>query len=1006
MRGALIILGISIMRLEPFLKTSERVRTFLSTHRVGLATLVFTDLVGSTELKRILGDLQAVSLIQRHHSALREVLIDFSEAEEIETAGDSFFVIFSKPSEAVRFALLLQRRLRALSQEAGIQLQDRIGIHVGEVFVEERPEAQKRKDLFGIQVDTCARVSSLAAGDQILMTRFAFDNARQIMSGNEHLEGAPTLWLRHGFYEMKGLDEPLEICEVGEQGAAVLAPPSNAEKAKRLSSEQFNRVGWRPSVGQAFPNTEWIMQEKLGGGGFGEVWKAFNRRGTETSAFKFCFSEEGHHWLRQSWEVWQRLSCSVAKTQLGIVNIHEAYLQDQPYALRMEYLPAADLGLWCAARGGVRHVPLSVRVQVVIQLAEALQQAHICGVCHKDIKPSNIMVAATDEAGNIVVKLGDFGTWSEKPMSGGGAASSSRVIGSPLYFSPEQASGNLAITPASDIYSLGVVLYELLTGRPPFVRATLSAILDAHRHEDPRLPSLECPEVPEPLQRICLKAMEKRPQDRYASAEEVAFDLRRFTNGALVAVRPTQYDNLMATRARRHVEEIAIWRKEHLLTDHEFASLAGAYSRFDRAGLEAVMETRRVHICLLGLLLGGWLVVDGSALWLATQWSVLSSMHKTIIAWVPSLVTNLLSVLLWKKGRYRSAHILFVLGAISVPVGMGVTLHSLQISEVQFGNPSIKVGLIHNSQLLIALVSGVAWTALLIYRVRLVSVSAIGTALALMTYLVVLDFDNLAKLADGHLATLGLKLLPMAILALGVGAGLACVRLRKRQAIPWLAISLALLVISTLIMAWNAPEEWFFDTKDTKVSISSDAINPLRGLLIAGCALVFFLVGNLLRRWFLVSARPAYVTLLMLAPLCFLGGLTFISVNWPASWLSLPLFGERVALPDLLLCGFSIGCITLAASIQMRIYAFMGLFFLTIAEWRIGFLFFHSTNPKWSLLLLAFGGLLVITMAAFELGQRAHKERADIDDVAENLQGSFREPSPSFHEEDPLRRDS
>lgn len=133
----------------------------MNRHRIGLLTILFTDIVGSVALKQTLGDATAVRLIQAHHGRVRELLAGFPDGEEIETAGDSFLLVFTKPSEAVRYALQLQASLREFAANEGQPIQDRIGIHVGEVFVaREASEAAKRR-LFGTQVDTCARLMSL-----------------------------------------------------------------------------------------------------------------------------------------------------------------------------------------------------------------------------------------------------------------------------------------------------------------------------------------------------------------------------------------------------------------------------------------------------------------------------------------------------------------------------------------------------------------------------------------------------------------------------------------------------------------------------------------------------------------------------------------------------------------------------------------------------------------------------------------------------------------------------
>lgn len=130
--------------------------------QTGVVTLLFTDIVSSTALKQRLGDKAGSALIQQHRALVRQLLAACPGAEEIETAGDSFLLSFPKPSDAVRFALVLQGRLRALNQGQPVPLQDRIGIDLGEVVIEQHAAGHKPKDLYGLQIDTCARVMSLA----------------------------------------------------------------------------------------------------------------------------------------------------------------------------------------------------------------------------------------------------------------------------------------------------------------------------------------------------------------------------------------------------------------------------------------------------------------------------------------------------------------------------------------------------------------------------------------------------------------------------------------------------------------------------------------------------------------------------------------------------------------------------------------------------------------------------------------------------------------------------
>ena len=497
------------MDLEQALQHRAQVEEFRRRHRTGLVTLLFTDIVGSTQLKTALGDHAGVALIQSHHALVRDILSQFKEAEEISTAGDSFFIVFVKPSDAVRFALLLQSKLRALAPanvrppEAGRALPstphpgslcDRIGIHIGEVVIEEREGAAKPRDLYGVQVDLAARVMGLAQGDQILLTRSAFDNARQVLKG-EDIPGLGELsWLNHGPYVIAGLEEPLEICEVGEAGLAHLQQPADARKAHRkVSADEEPVLGWRPAVDQLVPNTQWVLEKKLGEGGFGEVWLGRHQKLKERSVFKFCFRADRVRSLKREMTLFR-----VLKERVGdhpnIVRLLEVYFEEPPFYVVMDHVEGSDLNTWCEQQGGVDKVPLETRLEIVAQIADALQAAHDAGVIHRDVKPGNILVSRWGETLSsrdltespkgmsgldgfspyrVQAKLTDFGIGqvvSEEALRGVTKAgftqtiiadSSSSQTGSQMYMAPELLAGKPASI-RSDIYSLGVVLYQLL----------------------------------------------------------------------------------------------------------------------------------------------------------------------------------------------------------------------------------------------------------------------------------------------------------------------------------------------------------------------------------------------------------------------------------------------------------------------------------------------------------------------------------------------------------------
>src|SRR5262249_31715021 len=150
--------------------------------------------------------------------------------------------------------------------------------------------------LVGMAADLASRVMSLAQGGQILLTRFAFNEARQSIGdrASPDVDEPPLKWVAHGNYLFAGLDEPVEVFEVGVEGLAPLSPPPNSDKSRRsVSLEQEETLGWRPAVGLMVPQRlNWVLQRKLGEGTFGEVWLASNETTHQTRVFKFCFDIE------------------------------------------------------------------------------------------------------------------------------------------------------------------------------------------------------------------------------------------------------------------------------------------------------------------------------------------------------------------------------------------------------------------------------------------------------------------------------------------------------------------------------------------------------------------------------------------------------------------------------------------------------------------------------------------------------------------------------------------
>jgi WD40 repeat protein len=198
------------------------------------------------------------------------------------------------------------------------------------------------------------------------------------------------------------------------------------------------------------------------------------------------------------------------------------------------YCPGITLSAWLKQR--TEPVPYRQAAQVMATLAEAVAHAHERGVVHRDLKPGNVLL----QSSGLIPKITDFGL--AKLAEGNGAdvsqTQTGAILGTPSYMAPEQAGAKKEIGPAADIYALGAILYELLTGRPPFVADSTLEMLVLVRNQEPLAPSRLRPKLPRDLETICLKCLQKEPGRRYSSARALANDLRHYLAGEPIQARP------------------------------------------------------------------------------------------------------------------------------------------------------------------------------------------------------------------------------------------------------------------------------------------------------------------------------------------------------------------------------------------------------------------------------------------------------------------------------------
>src|SRR6185437_15965633 len=199
-------------------------------------------------------------------------------------------------------------------------------------------------------------------GGQILLTRGAFDIARVNIREHPGSDGAerPRLrWMAHGPYLFTGTDEPLDVFEVGAEGIAPLREPADSPKARRaiMAGEELT-LGWRPAAGLEIPGRPgWVLDRKLGEGGFGEVWLGSQRKLSQNRVYKFCFDSERLRSLKREMALFRLLRDTLGDRP-DIARLHEVNLDHSPFFLESEYTAGGNLCDWAAARGGIGTLPM------------------------------------------------------------------------------------------------------------------------------------------------------------------------------------------------------------------------------------------------------------------------------------------------------------------------------------------------------------------------------------------------------------------------------------------------------------------------------------------------------------------------------------------------------------------------------------------------------------------------------------------------------------------------
>jgi WD40 repeat protein len=330
-------------------------------------------------------------------------------------------------------------------------------------------------------------------------------------------------WIAFQGMETLGQPKTPSVQGEGNEDAPPTAPPSSADDFSPTPPPKPAELERRPAV----PGFE--IESELGRGGWGVVYRAREVSLNRTVALKMILSG-GHAGAEERQRFLAEAEVIASLQHPGIVQVYGFGTHNGLPWFALEYCAGGSL----AAKLNGTPLPPREAAEIVEEVSRAVQAAHEKGVIHRDLKPGNILLSAT-----CVPRVTDFGL-ARRMECGSGLTPTGAILGTPSYMAPEQARGK-RVTPAADVYALGAILYECLTGRPPFKAAstheTLSQVID----DEPASLRQVNARVPKDLETICMKCLRKDPAQRYAQPLELADDLRRWQAGEPILARPVRF---------------------------------------------------------------------------------------------------------------------------------------------------------------------------------------------------------------------------------------------------------------------------------------------------------------------------------------------------------------------------------------------------------------------------------------------------------------------------------
>ena len=591
------------------------------------------------------------------------------------------------------------------------------------------------------------------------------------------------------------------------------------------------------------------------------------------------------------------------------------------------------------------------KLRVFGGVLRGVAELHRHRIVHRDLKPSNILVD-----GKGASKVLDMGIARQTLEGDSTKPAATDTQGTPAYMAPEQTLGKAAEATA-DVFSLGVVLFELLTRQRPFAGDDTQQVLQAIREFPPPLPRALNTDIPGPLQAICLTALEKDPTKRYASARDFLLDLERLQKGEPIVANPTLLSDILDHGIERHTADLLCWKQDRLISTREHDYFVDKYDRLRQREEFWVLDSRRISYSQVALHLGAWSCVVSAFLMRFFSWRGLPRPARVSVPLALFAVLFGLGAFLWRRRTKRVAVVLLLAASLTWPLLVATTCVTMEMAWATQPLPDdlFPSDVMNNNQLLVIAGTWCALCAVLWAKTRTGAFSLIwaisGTVLATAVFAFAGMLDQLEQ---GNIDTVAGWYL---LFSLGMFGLAMWVDLRYKAghlAGPWYVISTAMILAAVTLIAKFGPTTDWLGLIDLPRRDGDAITRHIKySFMLNGAA--YMVVGlladrSIRSRWL----RKISTILFWLAPSHILAPILLLETEWavlPCGW----------TIPELLLPIVALCFVFASVPKQMKSFFFSGLFYVAVSVQRLTDRHFEDWFA-WPV-ALAIGGLILALTA-------------------------------------------